>query len=230
MIKTLVLFLLLIFSIGACGKPISEKENLNDSVIQVHVPIVSYTLARQYLFGILHYNNGIVTDVYCDNNYNASHGVGQGKIPDPNFVNCEHTWPQSKFGPHEIAIKKTDLHHLYPTASFANSARGNHPFSIIKNGDTVCGTSFKGKIPNTDITAFQPPSHHKGNVARAMFYISVRYKMRIDPMQEATFRKWHESDPVDSFEIIRNLKIKEIQGNTNPFIDDPSLVNTINDF
>lgn len=30
---------------------------------------------------------------------------------------------------------------------------------------------------------------------------------------------WHEEDPVDEFEIQRNNRIYEYQGNRNPFID-----------
>ncbi len=32
---------------------------------------------------------------------------------------------------------------------------------------------------------------------------------------------WHTNDPVDEFEMSRNEKIYEIQGNRNPYIDHP---------
>jgi endonuclease I len=41
---------------------------------------------------------------------------------------------------------------------------------------------------------------------------------------------WHESDPVDQEELERNQMVFEIQGNRNPFIDQPNLVSQISDF
>ena len=36
---------------------------------------------------------------------------------------------------------------------------------------------------------FEPPAEHKGNVARAIFYFSVRYKMKVTPTQEAFLKR-----------------------------------------
>ena len=77
---------------------------------------------------------------------------------------------------------------------------------------------------------FEPPDSHKGNVARAMFYFSMRYNMRIDPVQEKFLKKWNKLDPIDAAERLRNRRIKDIQGNSNPFIDDPFLADRISDF
>jgi len=222
-----LLILCFLVSFTACGKPINDY--LTEPQIITSQPD-SYRLARTYLFGELHYNNGIVTDVYCEQNYDANHGVGKGRIPNPEFINCEHTWPQSRFKGHpEEATIKVDLHHLFPASAGANTSRLNHPFGEV-NGPIVCGTSKKGQIKGTSILGFEPPNNHKGNVARAMFYISYRYQMPIDQIQEFYFRKWHKQDPVDSFERLRNRKIESIQGSSNPFIDNPSLVDRVVDF
>ena len=215
------------FSFYACGKPITEA-----SIPKVHVSNqISYQEARTYLFGKLHYNKGIVTDVYCGEDHKNNHGVGEGRIPDPKFLNCEHTWPQSKFkGKSQAAQMKVDLHHLYPANSSANSARSNLPFGEVSKGINVCGESYKGKIDGTRIEGFEPPDNHKGNVARAMFYFSYKYSMPIDSLQESFLRKWHDQDPVDEYEAFRNDQIKAIQGDRNIFIDNPELVHTVNDF
>lgn len=225
-----VLFVLM-FSFVACGKPIIDKNEIEYQRSETESrPVIDYRLARTYLFGELHYGNGIITDVYCDQEYDAKDGVGRGKIPSPQALNCEHTWPQSKFESHpQKEVIKVDLHHLYPATTMANSTRSNHPFGEVK-GKNVCGTSYLGYIFGTRMVGFQPPEHHRGNVARAMFYISARYSMPIDPVQESYLRKWHVLDPIDTFEQLRNKKIQQIQGNNNPFIDDPSLVNTVRDF
>ena len=77
---------------------------------------------------------------------------------------------------------------------------------------------------------FEPPQRHKGNVARALFYFSVRYRLAISATQEAHLRAWHRKDPVDESEKNRNDLVQEIQGNRNPFIDFPHLVDSIDDF
>jgi deoxyribonuclease-1 len=223
------ILILLFCSLSACGKPI--RETAQDLITETHtVHPITYAKARMYLFGDLHYDNGVVTDVYCENNYTAVHGVGQGKIPDPQFVNCEHTWPQSKFGDIDVEIKKTDLHHLFPSESRSNTTRSNNPFGDVSNGPNVCNMSALGLILDTRVKGFEPPLKHRGNAARAMFYFSLRYRMPIDPLQEKYLRQWHKIDPVDEQEIVRNRKIEKIQGNSNIFIDHPEFVESIADF
>jgi deoxyribonuclease-1 len=227
--RFIVFFFVLGFSVIACGKPIVDKTELHIEVNRTHTHILSYAEARKYLFGQLHYNNGVVTDVYCGQDHKANEGVGAGRIPDPKFLNCEHTWPQSKFkGQPEQEAMTSDLHHLYPATSSSNSTRSNNPFGIISTSFNVCG---KSKIGNFNgHTAFEPREEHKGNVARSMFYFSTRYNMPIDPAQEGVLRQWHKADVVDAFEMNRNSAIEKIQGNRNPFIDNPALVDTIKDF
>lgn len=223
----LIYLLILLFSFTACGKPI--RDVTHDELTQTHSrEIRSYKEARTILFGELHYNDGIITDVYCEEEYGAKEGVCKGCIPDPQFLNCEHTWPQSKFVGSEKAYMLVDLHHLFPANSRSNSVRGNHPFGKPLKPKNVCGTSYIGKVDNQ--TTFEAPDNHKGNVARAMFYFATRYNLPIDPAQESILRQWHAQDPVDKAELIRNKRIMEIQGNSNLFITEPSLVNAISDF
>lgn len=197
--------------------------------------VLGYNTARKVLFGKLHLEEGsngyYINDVYCHKNFTSSSGVGPDRIPNNNNINCEHTWPQSKFTknfPNEM--QKSDLHHLYPTDSKANSIRGNNEFAEV-DGDPVdnCDASYYGNNKGSGMY-FEPPSEHKGNVARALFYFSVRYKISISPQQETYLRKWNEMDPVDSDEMERNDMIEKMQGNRNPFIDQPELVSQIKDF
>lgn len=202
--------------------------------------VLTYTQARTYLFGRIHLRSDdqghFVKDVYCEKNYRRSHGVGPMRIPDHNLINCEHTWPQSRFTTtFSREMQKTDLNHLYPTNNRANAIRGNHPFAEVY-GESVsrgCSNSYIGTAEQPkrrSVTSFEPPTEHKGNVARALFYFSIRYKMKISAMEEAHLRNWHESDPVDEDEMNRNNVIEEVQGNRNPFIDMPELVSEISDF
>lgn len=203
-----------------------------------HTP-VSYHEARTYLFGHLHLNKRYsgynVFDLYCEKTFSSSVGkrgdIGPMKIPSSVDINCEHTWPKSHFSPVEPRdTQLADLHHLFPTDSQANAIRGNHPFGEVGTKGVYYGCDASGfgepldaSGPRTEYFYFEPPDSHKGNVARALFYFAVRYRLAIDELEEFYLRKWHHEDPVDEFEAWRNDEIMKIQGNRNPFIDFPEL-------
>jgi deoxyribonuclease I len=197
---------------------------------------LGYRGARKVLFGKLHLQEDssghFINDVYCRKKItNKQAQVGPNIIPSSNVINCEHTWPQSKFSSRfSKGLQKSDLHHLYPTDSRANSVRGNNEFANV-NGDALrnCEGSYTGVDKRSGLY-FEPPTEHKGNVARALFYFSVRYKIEISSKQESYLRRWHIADPVDAEERDRNDMINKVQGNRNPFIDYPSLVSDIKNF
>ena len=195
--------------------------------------VFSYKEARRYLFGDIYLEKKsgryVVTDSYCEEDFNSSDGVGPGRIPNHNAINSEHTWPQSRFnGRQSRSAQKSDLHHLFPTKSVANSTRGNILFGEV-NGESVsnCEASRRGNDIYENHDAFEPPKSHKGNVARALFYFATRYKINIPDDEEVHLRRWHRLDPVDSDEIKRHERIYELQGNRNPFIDDADLIDSI---
>lgn len=203
--------------------------------------VLGYNGARKVLFGKLHIEteNGktFIKDVYCHKIFSSNAGVKPGAIPNSNQINCEHTWPQSKFSRlYPAEMQKSDLHHLYPTDSKANSVRGNMDFADIQTGngslqDNNCEASKSGTpSEGGGDDLFEPPTEHKGNVARALFYFSVKYKISIPASEEPVLRRWNEADPVDDAEIQRNEDIFFAQGSRNPFIDFPNLANYINKF
>lgn len=198
---------------------------------------LSYKEARKYLFGdlfIKKLSSGYsVRDVYCHKDFGSESGVAPHRIPNSRDLNCEHTWPQSRFNPRENKAKqKGDLHHLFPSDKRANSTRGNLPFGDVAGGHPLrgCPESSRGYDLNNNTSSFEPPQSHKGNVARALFYFSIRYKISIPKGEEEYLRKWNRLDPVDRDELSRNNRIEEIQGNRNPFIDEPELVEEIRNF
>lgn len=203
---------------------------------------IGYDGARVFLMGkfyLVDHGGGDygVRDVYCDSektarDFRGSAGPGPNKIPNANVINVEHTWPQSKFSGHGRSFQKSDLHHLFPTDSQANSTRGNFHFGEVAQ-DTKqmnCRASRFGRATDGTSDIFEPPDNHKGNVARALFYFSIRYKIRINPSEETYLRKWSKEDPVDDEERARNQAIFEVQGNRNPFIDVEGLEDRIADF
>jgi deoxyribonuclease I len=200
--------------------------------------VLGYDRARKFLYGVIHAENdnsgAYLTDVYCGRKIALQKTKEGYSLPKDANINCEHTWPQSKFNPSvSTEAQKSDLHHLFPSDMNANSMRGNHPFGETMSNDTVCGNAYLGEaapIQSRGAQYFEPPHEFKGNVARALFYFSIRYKLSIDPIQERYLRHWNELDPVDHEEMERNDKVEEIQGNRNPFIDYPELSNQVKDF
>ena len=196
---------------------------------------VGYDTAKKYLFQQLYLEKSdtgyFVTDLYCGTKFT---NVGPNTLPDQNRLNTEHTWPQSKFsGQSNKGTQKSDLHHLFPTDSRANSTRGNYDFAEVTKNENLsnCALSKSGpSVTSGGKNFFEPPTSHKGNVARALFYFSVRYKIEINDEEEEFLRRWNHLDPVDEMEIARNNAIQKIQGNRNPFIDQPELADSISNF
>lgn len=233
-------FLLLISSFFILSHPV-YAEDLKDSLFREAKAgqiSFSYSNARKKMFNEVYLEKDLegyyIEDVYCQDKYYPFAGQHpNGRLPDPVVLNTEHTWPQSKFS-HRFnkETQKTDLHHLFPTFSRINSERGNLPFAEVNaERELSCDESHRGHpTQGGNGTYFEPPDTHKGNVARAMFYFSIRYQISIDPVQEYYLRIWHKEDPVDSTEKTRHDRIAKLQGNRNPFIDNPGYVDQISDF
>jgi len=161
---------------------------------------------------------------------------------DNDAWNREHVWAKSRgFGgtPSTSKPASTDIHHLRPVDRSVNTSRSNRYFD---DG----GTSHTEAIEcNYTSSTWEPRDAVKGDIARMMFYMAVRYEGNgNNPDLElnengasdytqpnigrlSTLLEWHKQDPVDSFEQKRNQTIFEIQGNRNPFIDHPEFVDYI---
>jgi endonuclease I len=162
----------------------------------------------------------IVKSVYSKETFAVGHGIPK------NGVNTEHTWPQTflkKSG--RFVEARADIYHLFPSEIQINGLRGSLPFRECEHESDI-----EGAICESSTRGFEPPDEHKGVVARAMFYISVLYGLSIDQHQEKTLREWASSHPVSNSEVRRADKIKEVQGNRNPFIDHPEWTDLIQDF
>ncbi|SMF29869.1 endonuclease I family protein [Pseudobacteriovorax antillogorgiicola] len=203
-------------SYGDCRSILQEYARLN-------ARFMSYDRAREAMFqevDVIETSQGsrMVRTVYSLKTVVVPH---QG-VPKHTLANTEHTFPQSglKRGS-RYWESKADLMHLFPTMSTVNSTRGSLPFADCGgDGDNwrVCSRGF------------EPPDSHKGVVARAMFYISITYDLKIDYSQEQTLRHWSKNFVVDDEERLRAHRLFQIQGNRNPFIDHPEWVNLVSDF
>jgi len=197
---------------------------------------VGYQGARKIIFGELFIkqdNDGsYVLDVYCAKKF---HFKQVSDVSDMgNEVNIEHTWPQSKFnGNFDKNKQKSDLHHLYPTDSYANNRRGNFHFGAVEDRHDELNVQNCSISKLSDVSGqflFEPPTEHRGNVARSLFYFAVRYKLFINPAEEMILKLWHKADPIDAAELARHEIIAKYQKVRNPFLDFPELVERISDF
>jgi endonuclease I len=164
-----------------------------------------------------------------------------GNGTQSNSWNREHIWPKSHGFPDEDDNAYTDVHNLKPCDRSVNSSRGTKDFDFGGNQHSEASDCL------TDSDSWEPPDYVKGDIARILFYMVVRYDPGFDHENNtfdlelvdyttpnntepilgklSSLLDWHLSDPVDDFEINRNEIIFGFQQNRNPFIDHPNLVN-----
>ena len=148
--------------------------------------------------------------------------------------NREHTYPKSKGTPNlGTSGPGADAHHLRPADTGFNSNRGSKKFA---DGSGNAGDSNGGWYPGDE---------WKGDVARMMMYMYVRYNNRCTPTNVGygsssstpdsmidLFLEWNAEDPPSQIEKNRNTYHENTsnsaaQGNRNPFIDNPRLATQI---
>jgi deoxyribonuclease-1 len=217
------------------GAPDVITSQCKSSTCYRHVS-VGYDQARKIMFGELDVQRDAkgtyVVDVYCNKKFYFSAVEDISRMGE--IVNIEHTWPQSKFNvSYPKDMQKSDMHHLYPSDSHANSTRGNTPFGLVMQldnrfGADGCGGSRMGFVNAREV--YTPPAPHRGNVARALFYFSMHYDLGISGQEERILRQWHKDDPVDANEVRRHEAIARYQKVRNPFVDYPEIVDQIADF
>ena len=149
--------------------------------------------------------------------------------------NREHVWAQS-IGWFSTSGAGADAHHLRPEDPTVNSTRGNLPFGKVNGGTEAKLSSTNGGGGSNCYYGggyFEPQDASKGDVARILFYLFVRYteadRYNVTTIAQSwtLLLQWNELDPVDEWEMNRNDVVESIQGNRNPFIDYPSLASDI---
>ena len=140
----------------------------------------------------------------------------------------EHTFPHSWFPTHPSTsgVEYSDFYNLFPVhQNNANNRRSNHPLGVVQ---TVTYQFLDGKLgrDSQNNIVYEPRDSHKGDAARALFYMLTRYhnsdgnEWYLPPQQNQDILKfWHFTDPPDAWEKARNDYIHSQQGNRNPFVD-----------
>lgn len=173
-------------------------------------------------------DNVVNNDLYRDAD---NHGGNSGQW------NREHVFLQSKGNPPiGTSGAGSDAHHLRPSDVDRNNQRGDKKFVGITTNS----------IPSYAVsnTTWYPGDEWKGDVARILMYLYLRYGEQCLPTEmvatSATasdvnmpllLLQWNAEDPVSPLEDRRNTVMNSTnfyaQGNRNPFIDNPYLATLI---
>ncbi|SCX99905.1 endonuclease [Flavobacterium caeni] len=163
----------------------------------------------------------------------------RNKESDGGGSNCqwnrEHTYAKSLGNPDlGESGPGADAHHLRAADVQRNGDRGSEKFAA-------------GSGNSHDVTSqtWYPGDEWKGDVARMMMYMYLRYGNRCLPKNVGVgtttatdsnmidlFLQWNAEDPVTAYEDQRNTYLGNAnnnygQGNRNPFIDNPYLATVI---
>lgn len=216
-------------------------------------------------------NSSQILDVYRNRAYATvtdRAGGGSGIT-----YNREHTWPNSLGFPGTTGnlglpnAPYTDTHMLWLSDTGYNADRGNKPYAFCATGCGERVTEANGGVgggsgvypgnsnwvrsPDGNAGSFEVWNERKGEMARAIFYMAIRYEGGVDPtsgqnepeleltdsrsliVQANNYSQpaymgllsdllaWHQADPPSAAEVARNDLIMSFQGNRNPFVDHP---------
>lgn len=162
-------------------------------------------------------------------------GSGAGKW------NREHIYPQSRGGFTDGTSDDVDGINIWEVANATRKHHGHSDAHHIRAEDNQENSSRNNR--NFGLTGYNGFNGNqgswKGDVARALFYMAVRYNgldvVNGSPQDNivgqigdlTTLLNWNNIDPSDDFEMNRNNYIYTWQYNRNPFIDYPDLADYI---
>ena len=182
--------------------------------------------------------DGMVIDRYSnDKRYFGSKGSAVSGM------NIEHSFPKSWWGGSTVQAYK-DLYNLMPCEQKINSSKSNYPMGKVTtvktdNGCTRIGTGHNG------YQLWEPADQWKGDFARGYMYMATAYqnytwsgeqglqileKGDYPTLKEWAYTlyiEWARTDKVTADEVKRNNEVSKIQGNRNPFVDFPNLMEYI---
>lgn len=199
--------------------------------------VLGYTSARDSLYAYV--DRGTrpwIIDLYTGR---EAVGVTTRGTASAQSINTEHTWPRSRGA--ELDPSLSDLHHLFSSDSAANFRRMNYPYGLVRGTVLWSSTPQPGRtevsrlgyaVGNSGAIVFEPRASVRGDIARGLLYFHLRYNTDrpsgfslINFAQERDLLlAWSREDPVDAWERARNDAVFRAQGNRNPFIDWPELL------
>ncbi len=119
----------------------------------------------------------------------------------------------------QFKLMEADLHNLTPTIGEVNGDRSNFNFTQW-NGFKGASYGACEMQVNFKERKAMPPVRARGAIARTYLYMSQQYNFRLSSSQRKLMLAWNKTYPVDEWECIRNQRIQDIQGNSNPFVQE----------
>lgn len=214
------------------------KSELSQKITNTHITLLQYSdvwgVLQQTDLDPSNANNVLLLYGYNDGDSNPITDRTRNKNSNGGNVgdwNREHTYAQSLATPGMNTSSPnagTDAHHLRSTDVQMNGDRGSRKFSTGSGNAGNAGANW------------YPGNEWKGDVARMMMYMYLRYptqclpdgvgvgtSVAIDPAMITLFLDWNAQDVVSQYEQNRNTILETEQGNRNPFIDNPYLATII---
>lgn len=237
------------------------KEALASKITRTHTNILPYTPGvweaskitdinpenNSEVILIYGWENGTDQDITNDRTRNKNlQDTGSGE----SFVwNREHVFSKSLANPVLIGLGSSkgpgsDAHNLRPVDRSTNSSRNNFKFTLGQGNSGRSSITYSGP-QGPETRGWYPGDEWKGDVARMMMYMYLRYGEQCLPTAVGVgsqqfitddmidlFLQWNIEDPVSEFEKGRNTFHENstntyAQGNRNPFIDNPYLATRI---
>lgn len=237
------------------------KEALASKITRTHTNILPYTPGvweaskitdinpenNSEVILIYGWENGTDQDITNDRTRNKNlQDTGSGE----SFVwNREHVFSKSLANPVLIGVGSSrgpgsDAHNLRPADRTTNSSRNNFKFTTGQGNSGRSSVTYSGP-QGPETKGWYPGDEWKGDVARMMMYMYLRYGEQCLPTAVGVgsqqfitddmidlFLQWNIEDPVSEFEKGRNTFHENTtntyaQGNRNPFIDNPYLATRI---
>lgn len=168
---------------------------------------------------------------------------------DADSWNREHLWPKSHGFPDQPNPAYTDLNNLRPEDRSVNTARNDRDYDDGGKPHKEAVGAFY------DEDSWEVPTEVKGDVARAIFYMALRYdgslswrgpdgRLRKEPKlvivdgdspetrqpffgHLSTLLRWNQLDPPDDTERKRDDGVASLQGKHNPFVQHPEYIDVL---
>ena len=223
------------------------EQDLSALIVDSHTTLIPYTSSSTDTWDVLiiselsndDSNNVLLIYGYDDNDDDFVSDRTRSAIESCYQNSCEGQWNREhvfakSLGNPLLDLSEpgsgTDLHNLRAADSQKNIQRSNRSFGNSSGSSKIIDDNY-----------FYPGDEWKGDVARIIMYMYLRYPTQCEALNVGyssvnyspnkdmpdIFLEWNEEDPVSEFESNRNDVIFSYQGNRNPFIDNPYLATLI---
>jgi len=161
-----------------------------------------------------------------------------------NSAKANYPLGEYKYGMTLVWPKNTKTNSNGETYMYADTHAHQEGVPCLNNASHVWKVSNASEYGGA-VDVFEPTDEYKGDFARMYLYVVCAYEGELTwatnymftsdaerhttilPWAKELLLKWHRQDPVSDKERTRNNLVESVQGNRNPFIDYPELVEYI---